>query len=202
MKFTTALTALLLFVSCGSASTSEQNKLSQYIRANAYLVIDAATGMTIAQKKPVLGRSRCEHHEDGDCACRRDLVEGDPLVTITKEAASVGGAESGTSRGRTVPVQRSSHGDAGAFRQRRRDGGRDSRLRVASRVRQSDERMVPRAFPYELELRRPGGAIFKIGIVSEELVRVTRNFFQFRSSTRLPPSMNSRSRAPPEERFR
>ena len=43
MKFTTALTALLLFVSCGSASTSAQNKLSQYIRANAYLVIDAAT---------------------------------------------------------------------------------------------------------------------------------------------------------------
>ena len=99
MKFTTALTALLLFVSCGSASTSAQNKLSQYIRANAYLVIDAETGKTVAQKNPSSAAPVASTTKMVTALVARDLVEGDPLVTVTKEAASVGGARAGLRAG-------------------------------------------------------------------------------------------------------
>ena len=41
MKYIIVLAALLIQASCGSATPSDQDRLSHYIRANAYLVIDA-----------------------------------------------------------------------------------------------------------------------------------------------------------------
>lgn len=99
MKQIIALAALLIAASCGSASTSEQHRLAQYIRASAYLVIDAETGKTVAQKNPEAAAPVASTTKMVTALTARDLVEGDPLVTITKEAALVGGARAGLRAG-------------------------------------------------------------------------------------------------------
>lgn len=99
MKYIIALAVLVLSASCGQTSPSQQDKLSRYIRANAYLVIDAETGKTIAQKNPSSAAPVASTTKMVTALVARDLVEGDPLVTITKEAASVGGARAGLRAG-------------------------------------------------------------------------------------------------------
>ena len=99
MKYIIVLAALLIQASCGSATPSDQDRLSHYIRANAYLVIDAETGKIVAQKNPFSAAPVASTTKMVTALAARDLVEGDPLVTVTKEAASVSGAKAGLRAG-------------------------------------------------------------------------------------------------------
>lgn len=99
MKYLSALVAVWLAASCGTASTREGERLAQYIRAKAYLVIDAETGKTVARKNPSAAAPVASTTKMVTALTARDLVERDPLVTITKEAASVGGARAGLRAG-------------------------------------------------------------------------------------------------------
>lgn len=90
--------ALLLAAACGSASPT-QDALAHRIRANAYLVVDAETGKTVAEKNSSFQCPIASTTKMVTALAARDLVKGNPVVTITKEAASVSGAKAGLRAG-------------------------------------------------------------------------------------------------------
>ena len=99
MKSILTLAALLAGISCGTASPADQVKLAHLIRANAYLVVDEESGRTVAEKNSAFSAPVASTTKMVTALAARDLVKGNPLVTITKEAASVTGAKAGLRAG-------------------------------------------------------------------------------------------------------
>ena len=91
--------AFIMMMPLCVCASSEQDRLAAYIKARGYCIIDLNSGRVVAAKNlhvqvPVASTTKMV-----TALAARTLVSGNPPVTVTKEAAAVGGARAGIKEG-------------------------------------------------------------------------------------------------------
>ena len=89
---------ILSAVSC-RAAVSDQEKLNAYIQARGFYAAEVSSGKVIAMKRSSSSVPVASTTKMVTALTARSLVKGNPVVTITRESAKLGGAKAGLADG-------------------------------------------------------------------------------------------------------